>query len=134
VSSSFALLTPGVDVALVRIETVGSADIKIELQSYREHPVPPATQKRILALCRPGATTTLEEVCDLNFELGELFADAVLSSGIDLSSVDLIASHGQTLWHTPTASNTGRGYARGERRMATLQMAESAVISRKTGM
>jgi 1,6-anhydro-N-acetylmuramate kinase len=72
-------------------------------------------------LVRPGAATTLEDVCDLNFALGEEFASAVLKSGTDLSNIDLIASHGQTLWHTPTGE-----------RISTLQMAEPAVISKGT--
>lgn len=87
-----------------------------------------------MLLCRPGAETTLEEVCDLNFEIGELFAEAVTQSGVDLSQVDLVASHGQTLWHNPVVARKGEGFEQGERRMSTLQMAESAVISRVTGL
>jgi anhydro-N-acetylmuramic acid kinase len=126
---------PGVDVAHVLIESIGSSPhVSIELLSYREHPVPSHLRKRVLELCRRGASTTLEEICDLNFELGGLFADAVLASGIDLAEVDLVACHGQTLWHSPVALHLGDGYAKGERRMSTLQMAESAVINEKTGM
>lgn len=111
----------------------GTDDVAITLRSYSEYPVAPALRSRILALCRPGSKTTLEEVCDLNFELGEVFAEAVENSGIDLDHVDLIASHGQTLWHTPVAVE-GNGYSAGERRMATLQMSESAVLANRTGM
>jgi 1,6-anhydro-N-acetylmuramate kinase len=64
----------------------------------------------------------MAEVCDLNFALGREFARAVENSGIDLGNVDVIASHGQTLWHQPL----------GEQR-STLQMAEPAVIAQKTG-
>jgi 1,6-anhydro-N-acetylmuramate kinase len=53
--------------------------------------------------------------------LGEEFARAVKDSGVDLDEVDLIASHGQTLWHTPTGEH-----------MSTLQMAEPAVIANRT--
>ncbi|ORY35927.1 Anhydro-N-acetylmuramic acid kinase [Naematelia encephala] len=125
----------GIDVAQVLITSApDTSDVKIALLSYREHPIPPALRTRVLSLCRPGADTTLEEICDLNFELGELFAEAVLSSGIDLSQIDIIASHGQTLWHTPVVANQGAGYAAGERRMATLQMAEGAVLAQRTGL
>lgn len=121
--------------AHVEIESLeGSPDISVQLRSYYEHPVPDPLRQRIVDLCRLGASTSLEEVCDLNFELGELFASAVLSSGVDLSGVDLIASHGQTLWHNPQAVHIGAGYAQGERRMATLQMAESSVLSQRTGL
>ncbi|TVY41653.1 Anhydro-N-acetylmuramic acid kinase [Lachnellula occidentalis] len=80
-----------------------------------------ALRSRILGVVRPGAATTLEDVCDLNFALGEEFASAVHNSGIDLNNVDLIASHGQTLWHIPTGE-----------RLSTLQMGEPAVISTST--
>jgi 1,6-anhydro-N-acetylmuramate kinase len=96
----------------------------------------------------------MDEICDLNFALGEEFANAVttfmsdrgLVAGVD---VDLVASHGQTLWHIPLPENGGR--------KSTLQMAvskigpgvfsylsglglklpayqESAVIAHKTGL
>jgi 1,6-anhydro-N-acetylmuramate kinase len=46
----------------------------------------------------------MNEICDLNFALGEAFANAAtvfmekrgLKAGVD---VDMVGSHGQTLWH-----------------------------------
>lgn len=70
----------------------------------------------------------------MNFRLGDLFGEAVLASNLDLERVDLISSHGQTLWHNPVAQNLGEGYKEGGRVMSTLQMAESSVISQKTGL
>lgn len=93
----------------------------MELLEYTEVPVASSLRARILALVRPDAPTTLEDVCDLNFALGEEFAAAVHKSGIDLESVDIIASHGQTLWHAPFGE-----------RISTLQMAEPAVIAKST--
>jgi 1,6-anhydro-N-acetylmuramate kinase len=83
--------------------------------------VDPALRTRILALVRQDASTTVEDVCDLNFAIGEEFSRAVLASSVDLNNVDLIASHGQTLWHKPTGE-----------RMSTLQMGEPAVLSHAT--
>lgn len=112
----------GIDVALCKITSQPSTpDIIVELQSYNEVPVTPSLRSRILELVKPGALTTLEDVCDLNFALGEEFARAVNDSGVDLKDVDIIASHGQTLWHTPIGE-----------RISTLQMAEPAVIANKT--
>ncbi|KAB5562842.1 Anhydro-N-acetylmuramic acid kinase [Coniochaeta sp. 2T2.1] len=112
----------GIDIALCRITTLpDTADIDLELLSYEEVPVDPALRTRILALVRQDAATTLEDVCDLNFAIGEEFSRAILTSGVDLGSVDLIASHGQTLWHKPTGQ-----------RISTLQMGEPAVISHAT--
>ncbi|KAK4689153.1 hypothetical protein P7C73_g968, partial [Tremellales sp. Uapishka_1] len=135
VSLSVIGLNCGIDVAHTIITSGSSSpDLHIELVSYHEHPIPSALRTRILSLCRPGAPTSLEEICDLNFELGELFADAVCCSGVDLATVDIVASHGQTLWHTPIGANTGRGFNNGERRMATMQMAESAVITHRSNI
>ena len=108
-------------------------DVAVQVLSYREHEWPPLIRKQILSLCRPGSETTLEEVCDLNFAIGEVFAQAAASSGVDLNEVDVIASHGQTLWHTPVPLERGAGYAAGERHMSTLQMGESSVLQARTG-
>ncbi|KFY04545.1 hypothetical protein O988_00705 [Pseudogymnoascus sp. VKM F-3808] len=112
----------GIDVAHCRISSLpSSADITVQLLSYCEIPVTHSLRTRILALVKPDAPTTLEDVCELNFLLGEEFARAVKASGVDLDEVDLIASHGQTLWHKPTGKN-----------ISTLQMAEPAVIANRT--
>lgn len=84
----------------------------------------PSIRSQVLRLCRPtanGQTTSLAEVCDINFALGREFSRAINESGIDLSQIDIVASHGQTLWHQPF----------GEER-STLQMAEPAVIAQNT--
>lgn len=118
----------------MRIAPLGEdGAVSLRLEHYNEHPVPAPLRARVLALCRPDAPTTLAEVCDLNFELGEVFAGAALAAGVDLRRVDLIASHGQTLWHHPVATGQG-GWEGGERRAATLQMGESAVIAQRTGV
>ena len=118
----------GVDLALCSISSSpDSPDLELSLLSYSEAPWDPALRNRILALVKPGAQTSLEEICDLNFAIGEQFAGAIATSGIDLSKVDLISSHGQTMWHIPpdTESDSPRG--------STLQLGESAVIAARTG-
>lgn len=115
----------GIDVAHCRISTLeGSSDVKIELLSYTEVPVSAQIRAQVLRLCRPNqkdASTSMAEVCDLNFALGREFSRAILESGVSLDDVDLIASHGQTLWHQPI----------GEQK-STLQMAEPAVMAHAT--
>jgi 1,6-anhydro-N-acetylmuramate kinase len=112
----------GIDVALCKITSQPSSpDITVELLSYNEVPVTPSLRSRILQLVKPSATTTLEDVCDLNFALGEEFARAVKYTGVDTKDVDVIASHGQTQLHTTIGE-----------RISTLQMAEPAVIANKT--
>jgi anhydro-N-acetylmuramic acid kinase len=57
----------------------------------------------------------------LHFALGETLAEAASDLARD---ADLIASHGQTVWHLPRPE-------RGPR--ATLQLGEAAVIAQVTG-
>ena len=97
----------------------------LELLSYVEVPVDPTLRSQVLRMCRlsqqTSTATSLAEVSDLNFALGREFARAAEQSHVDLTKVDIVASHGQTLWHDP----------RGEY-PSTLQMAEPAVIAQKT--
>ncbi|MGQ9908675.1 MAG: anhydro-N-acetylmuramic acid kinase [Candidatus Flexifilum sp.] len=88
------------------------------------YPYPDGFQARILAACSGGR---VDELCDLNFALGELFAQAALAviaaSGFQPHEIDLIGSHGQTFWHTVTPDGVVT---------ATLQLAEPAVIAERT--
>lgn len=79
----------------------------------------PDLRERILRAMRPGGIDAAG-MCVLNVEIGEAFAAAALRL-LDGESVDLIGSHGQTLWHEPGA-------------FATLQVGEAAVIAERTGM
>jgi anhydro-N-acetylmuramic acid kinase len=69
-----------------------------------------------------------ERLCRLDAELGEWFAEAVervcREAGMPVEAVDLIGSHGQTVWHVPPADG-----ARG----STLQLGDPATIAERTG-
>ena len=73
------------------------------------------------------------EVCLLNSSLGEIFADAAVKvtkdAGLTMSDIDLIGSHGQTIWHAPDSSSFWGTAARG-----TLQLGEPAVIAARTNV
>jgi len=117
----------GVDAAVVRIGPRG-----LKLLAFDTTPYPPALRERILALCEPHAGS-VEEVCHLNFVIGELFASALLrlcdKHGIAPTSIDLVGSHGQTVCHLPEGRRFGR------RRVAsTLQIGEPSVIAERTGI
>lgn len=117
----------GVDVAIVDI-----AKRKVQIRAFEMFPYPSALRKRILCLCR-SETARLEDICHYNFVLGEVFADAVVKlcskSGIALNSIDLIGSHGQTIYHNPCGRRYGRR-AIG----STLQIGEPSVITQRTGI
>ncbi len=117
----------GVNVAIVDIH-----GRKVELLAYETFPYSPAMRKSILALCRPE-TASVNNICHLNHVLGEVFAEAVVTlcgrSGIPLASIDLIGSHGQTIWHSPQ----GPRY-RGRTIRSTLQIGEPSRIAQRTGI
>jgi len=117
----------GVDVVIVDITRQ-----KISLLAFDVFPYPAALRREILRLCRPESAR-LDNICHYNFVLGEVFADAIIKlckkSGISLSSVDLVGSHGQTIYHNPR----GKRYSRTTIR-STLQMGEPSVIAQRTGI
>ena len=117
----------GVDAAVVEIDRG-----KVRLLAFDTFAYPAALRRQILNLCRPESAR-LDDICHYNFILGEVFADAVIKlcskSGISLSSIDLIGSHGQTIYHQPS----GRRY--GDKKIrSTLQIGEPSVIAERTGV
>ncbi len=75
----------------------------------------------------------MADVCHLNFVLGEVFAESVLKlckkSGIGLDTIDLIGSHGQTIYHNPKGRRFGKKTVR-----STLQIGEPSIIAQRTGI
>jgi anhydro-N-acetylmuramic acid kinase len=69
----------------------------------------------------------------MNFVLGEFFAGCALrlisEEGLSPGEVDLIGSHGQTIYHIPEALTVS-----GIETRSTLQVGESAVIAGRTGI
>jgi anhydro-N-acetylmuramic acid kinase len=96
-------------------------------------PYPAAVRTTILRIAN-GADTTTGELSGLNFRLGELFAGAVLVAcrrfRISPRAIDLIGSHGQTVYHQGVARRL-RGATSGP---STLQIAEPAIIAERTGI
>ncbi|UCD49396.1 MAG: anhydro-N-acetylmuramic acid kinase [Phycisphaerales bacterium] len=117
----------GVDVAAVDI-----AGRDVRLVAFEVMPYKPALRRAILALCRPESAT-LEDICHYNHVLGEVFAEAVIElcrrRKIPLRSIDLIGSHGQTIFHHPR----GARYE-GRTIRSTLQIGEPSVIAQRTGI
>jgi len=90
-------------------------------------PYPPDVRATILSVS--NATTHTATIARLNFLLGELFAEAVMKSGVPLETIDLIGSHGQTIFHEgEPVEFLGRKIA------STLQIGEAAVIAERTGI
>jgi anhydro-N-acetylmuramic acid kinase len=78
-----------------------------------------------LAESLPPATTTLEQVCRLDTAIGQAFAGVAARADRELCDgrADLIASHGQTVYH----------WTDGPRVLGTLQLGQPAWIAERTG-
>ena len=115
----------GIDVAAVEIEGHGIAT-RVQLIAFDTVRFPVGVRESLLALCHPD-TARVDKICEMNFRLGYLFADAVKhllhTHGIRASDIALIGSHGQTIHHLPNAAYP-----------STLQIGEPAVIAHETGI
>jgi len=117
----------GIDAAVVRIHGAGT-DTRPELIHFMTVPYSEEDRREVFALFSPQ-TGTVDRICAFNFHLGGLFAEAALQAiagaGLPPSEVDLIGSHGQTIWHIPPEAGTmGSG----------LQIGEAAVIAARTAI
>jgi len=77
--------------------------------------------------------TSVEEICQMNFIIGEYFASAALEvikkAGINPADVDLVSSHGQTIFHKPDNE-----FINGFSTKSTLQIGEGSIIAERTGI
>jgi anhydro-N-acetylmuramic acid kinase len=122
----------GIDVALARIDGAPpSLAAKFEAHHHVSFSAP--VRKAILRLAN-GAATATAELSQLNFLLGEEFARAAIAAckrwRVPLSKIDLIGSHGQTIFHQALASK----FVGGRRVASTLQIGEPSVIAERTGV
>jgi len=113
----------GIDAVVAKI---GGADVKLraEVLAHLHRPFKPTLRQRILRVCLHGSVA---EICELNFLLGERFAEAALAvirkTNLQPRQITAIGSHGQTIHHLPNASTP-----------STLQIGEPAVIAERTGI
>ena len=116
----------GVDVAIIDF-----AIDALKVLAFDTYPYPPCVGKAISKLFS-NEKTMVSDICHLNFAIGEVFADAVLKlcrkSRISINSIDLIGSHGQTIYHNPKGTRFGKLLLR-----STLQIGEPCIIARRTG-
>lgn len=118
----------GLDCALTTIEGCGLTTRVLAVKAAT-WPYSPEQRRFILSLFQPGVTT--DQLCQASFRLGELFADGALRFLRDLGgdlAVDLIGSHGQTVWHKPPSACQDGDTP------STLQIGEPAVIAARTGV
>ena len=139
----------GIDACLVEISGNG-LHTRINVLAFETYPYNDTTRTAILDTCNPE-TGTVNKVCQLNFHLGKLFANAAKSitnkAQIAIQDIDLIGSHGQTVYHIPNQATTKKTEGRGQKAegreketwelphiRSTLQIGEPSVIAQETGV
>jgi anhydro-N-acetylmuramic acid kinase len=111
-----------IDVAAADLELDGATLLLRPLGST-EVEYPPTLRARVSAVL-PPATTTVEEICRLDTELGSMFAAAAAEAVESLcaGAADLVVSHGQTVFH----------WVADGRALGTLQLGQPAWIAERT--
>lgn len=111
----------GLDIALCSFRWQQPKLLKFKTVDYSDE-----LRARIRAI-QSQLQVNLQEVCVLHTELAHLYADLVLEAlkewNVDSQNVDLIASHGQTIFHYPN-----------EKMNSTLQIVDGDHIAEKTGI
>ena len=121
----------GIDAALVEIGGSDQAP-EVRLLAFEDRPWPEGVREQIFPLFRPE-TATVDKIGYMNFLMGEIYAQAVVSvvekAGLTLADIDLIGSHGQTIWHAPEPCDKD-----GFPVVFTVQIGEGSVIAARTGV
>ena len=86
-------------------------------------PYPDELRARLMRALPPAALT-FAEVCELDTLIGQAFAEAAARAIERAGGVDLVCSHGQTVYH----------WVDGRRALGTLQIGQPAWIAERTGL
>jgi len=121
----------GIDVALARVNGAPPR-LRSELLAHATLPLHPALRKELLRIAE-GGSCRAGEISQLNFRVGEEFAAAAIAAckrfRVRIANVDLIGSHGQTIFHQGNPVTF-----LGSKTASTLQIGEPSVIAARTGI
>jgi len=121
----------GLDVALCRCTGHGTT-LQVAMEQFVTVPYEAAFQARLRAVSQPRVD--LEEVVLLHAEVGRRHAATVRAClaewGVGPAEVDVLASHGQTIWHAPRHQHGRAGFPH----HATLQIGDGDHLAVGTGI
>src|SRR6266700_2992834 len=120
----------GINIALCEFTSTAQSSegtLSMRLLAHQEIPHKDELRHYILRICR-DKICHLAEITEINFALGEAFGKAIVAfleaENLDPTSIDLIASHGQTIYHLVEPGHI----------LSTLQLGEPAVIAYHSGI
>ena len=113
-----------VDAAVARL-SLDDDVVTLQPLGLHSEDIPAELRRRIGAALPPHATS-LEEVCRLDTELGQLFGRVAAAADTELAggAADLVVSHGQTVFH----------WVDGGSPLGTLQLGAAAWIAAGSGL
>ena len=121
----------GLDIALCRCQGHGNT-LQITLEHFTTKAYPADFQQRLRAISQSRAS--LEDLTVLHAELARNHAETVLAClkewQVPPQEIDLLASHGQTIWHSPAHQRPGSDYPH----HATLQIGDGDHLAALTGI
>ncbi|TAE34075.1 MAG: anhydro-N-acetylmuramic acid kinase [Cytophagales bacterium] len=121
----------GLDVALCRISGSGPAT-KVRIEHFQTVSYTDDLKERIRAVFAKSQVD-FEHLCLLNPYIGRLHgqmvSDCLCNWGVDPQQVDIVASHGQTVFHAPRTQHGKPDYPN-----ATLQIGDGDHVAAETGI
>lgn len=111
----------GIDIAVIELSP------GLKTIAFKTIPYPVDVRAALLSIS--NAATHTAQIARMNFLLGELFAEAVRNCGVPLETIELIGSHGQTIFHEGDPIELF-----GYQVASTMQIGEAAIIAQRTGV
>jgi anhydro-N-acetylmuramic acid kinase len=115
----------GVDAALVSMDGDGVHNLDWKMVHWSTAPYSDERRETIHRAILEGSA---EALCSLHAEMGEWLSEAVLrvceEASVPMQDVEVIGSHGQTVWHIPPSDGM---------RGSTLQLGDPSTIAERTG-
>lgn len=121
----------GLDIALCRVKNTGT-NTQLELLNFTTIPYETALKNDLRSICFKK-NINAENLCLLHQHLGSYYATLInqtlTSWKIAANKIDLIASHGQTIYHAPKRFHQQTAFNN-----ATFQLGDADQIAVKTGI
>ncbi|HEV8113829.1 MAG TPA: anhydro-N-acetylmuramic acid kinase [Planctomycetota bacterium] len=115
----------GIDVAITRIRRAARDVAAPQTLAFSVEPFPEELRRRVRAVLDASSATGPREVALLSRDLGRAFGSAARRAAERAGvALDLVASHGQTVWHHDGVEPEGK---------ATLQLGDGDFVAEEAG-